>query len=308
MIVNLIISLLLAITVSSCKTTSSSFQPKPIDFAQQRAAVLSGKYSLDSMTNHGPFNYRVETNYEIRLNASSTIMSDVAYAESHGKSPLVVLVHGNNSHKENHRRQIEHLASWGFHAMAIQLPNRHQWLENAALVQELISLLYVWPQLFASQIDVNQIILAGHSFGASAVSIAAARGAPVRALILLDPAVYHRDVVGELAHVNVPTMIIGADETVFRSKRRNLFFQRIPETVVEVSINKSTHNDAQWPSTNARRFLGFDPFTSRSRQEAFAAVMTLSAIGVTTQQQFDHAWQQLTPWRRSGSLTRLQRK
>ena len=52
------------------------------------------------------------------------------------------------------------------------------------------------PEIIDTRIDVNKIILVGHSFGASSVVIALAEGAPAAGGILLDPAVYGNDLPG----------------------------------------------------------------------------------------------------------------
>ena len=60
--------------------------------------------------------------------------------------------------------------------------------------------------------SIDQILLVGHSFGGSASIIAAAKGARVRGLILLDPAVVHNKVVRQMRRVKVPVILIGADK------------------------------------------------------------------------------------------------
>ena len=55
-------------------------------------------------------------------------------------------------------------------------------------------MIHAWPKLLDEKIDHEKIILVGHSFGGSAISIAVGKGAPAAGLILLDPALISKGV------------------------------------------------------------------------------------------------------------------
>ena len=80
------------------------------------------------------------------------------------------------------------------------------------------------------------MILIGHSFGGSAASIAAGSGAPVKGVILLDPALVSDKVVPFLKNINVNVVLLGADTKVFRSKKRSRFYKNINSDMVEISV------------------------------------------------------------------------
>jgi pimeloyl-ACP methyl ester carboxylesterase len=82
---------------------------------------------------------------------------------------------------------MHHLASWGFIAITPQLKNYGEWTQNAVRLKNMVHLIATWPNLISNRVRPNKIILVGHSFGGSAVSLAAAKGAQVKGLVLLDP-------------------------------------------------------------------------------------------------------------------------
>src|SRR5690606_36893860 len=155
--------------------------------------------------------------------------------------------------------QAERIASWGMHALVLQLPNEGRWICNGATIYKLVEYLRDGSNI-NPRIDRSRIILAGHSFGGSAITIAAGMGAPVLGLILLDRAVVHEQVKTYLIKLTLPVMLLGADRTVFRSRKRRYFYQYPRGDVREVSVRGATHDDAQFPSMFALHAYGEDPY------------------------------------------------
>ncbi|HNA62973.1 MAG TPA: alpha/beta fold hydrolase, partial [Rhabdochlamydiaceae bacterium] len=118
--------------------------------------------------------------------------------------------------------------------------------------------------------DAERIILIGHSFGGSAVALAASYGAPVAGIILLDPAIVHENVKKRLRKVNVPIFLVGADKKVFLARERSAFRKFTSDEFCEISIIGATHDDAQDPSMYAQNtFGGFDPYTHPEKRALF---------------------------------------
>src|SRR5207342_632078 len=117
---------------------------------------------------------------------------------------LVIILHGFDSSKEDHSYQAMHLASWGMHSLSLQLPNKGPWVSNGKTLAKIVRFIYRWPEIFDDHVDVNKIILVGHSFGGAAVAVALADGAPATGAILLDPAAISRELPGYLSRIKKP--------------------------------------------------------------------------------------------------------
>jgi len=284
-------ALLMAVGVA-CSTTTSpildTFNPKT--FTEMSYLLLNRKPELAVFADQGPFTFQAHKNLDIRISLKERINADLFLAEHAEKAPLVIFVHGNGSFKEAHSYQAMHVASWGMHSLVVQLPNYGRWMQNGKSLERLVSLIFRWPDLVGERIDTNRLLLVGHSFGGSAVCTAVAAGAPVRGVILLDPAVVNKEIARNLQQVNVPVMVLGADEKVFASRKRDLFFKNIRGQVAELSIKGATHEDAQYPSEFSLKFFGFDPFTSEDLQQQFVNAIALSAFSLSATGKLDYAW------------------
>lgn len=249
----------------------------------------------------GPFETREVLDYQVPLTPSDKVVVDLFTPVIVDSGPLILMVHGNKFNKLVHGSQCRHLASWGFHCAAVEVPNEGQWLSNGRRVEKLVRIIHSFPSLLSDKIDVNRIILAGHSFGGSAVTIAAGRKAPIAGLILLDPAVVHPTVQNYMENVTTPVILLGADPGVFTSRKRKLFYRNISGPMSEVSITGATHNDAQMPSISQVGW-GFDMTTTARYQEVFLQTIVASAFSIGGFNNVQFAWKAFEPFLKVGLL------
>ena len=226
-------------------------------------------------------------NYELRLSTTERINTDLFLSAPAEKAPLVIFLHGYDSSKEDHTYQAMHVASWGMHCLALQLPNNGPWVSNGKTLAKIVNFIYRSPEIIDSRIDVNKIILVGHSFGGSAVAIALAEGAPAAGGILLDPAAVGKDLPEFLKQINTPVMLLGADEHVSSARNRDYFYRFIRSGIAEVSIKDATHEDAQYPSEFA---LQLRSDTTEELQVTFVSALTSAAFSLSATGKFDYAW------------------
>lgn len=279
-----------------------------IDKTPLKAATLNGLQAqlvkrppnLDTFRLLGPFDVTTRHNLEIRLSGADQFSADL-YVASHGnRAPLVILLHGLDATKEQHAHQAEHIASWGVHALALQLPNGGPWVANARYLARIVQAMQRGTMVIDERIDTRTIILAGHSYGAAAVSMALAEGAPAVGGVLLDPAAIGRDLPQFLRKIRTPMLILGADEQITRTNNRDYFFLFTPGGVAEVSVKDATHEDAQFPSGAST--------TTESLQITFAGALAAAALSVHMTGGFDYAWASFEPDVRQGRLLRPKKK
>lgn len=263
--------------------------------------ILSKTKSAQTFRKLGPFKVSKIEDYKLNINPKKSVTTDLFLPKHSSKSPLIVMVHGNKFNKLVHGRQCQRLSSWGFHCLAVEVPNRNQWLQNGKTIGQLVDLIHGYPNLISPRLDIDKIILIGHSFGGSAVTIAAGRGAPVAGLILLDPAVVHQKVKKYMQKIAVPVILLGADPTVFASRKRKLFYKNILGPMSEVTVTGATHNDAQFPSINTVKW-GFDLRTTKNFQEIFLQSIIASAFSISSSADVDYAWKAFGPYLKNGKL------
>ena len=224
---------------------------------------------------------RTVHDFEIPLNPEESVSLDLYLPKQAQKSPLLIFQHGNKASKEYHSEQAKLAASWGFTSITVKQPNQGQWLENGMRLQKLTELLSLWPSLLKDSFDPKKIILVGHSFGGSAIAIAAGNGAPAKGLIFLDPALVHKSVLAKLNKAKLPSILLGADESVFKSRKRQLFFEQINGPISEISIKGATHNDAQFPNIfQWKQYVGLKPLPQEKKQRQFAAAIIAAAFSL----------------------------
>ena len=262
--------------------------------------IFGHKADLERFRLRGPFAVEEKEDYEIRLSTTEKINTDLFFSIHAEKAPLVIFLHGYDRSKEDHSYQALHVASWGMHSLAIQLPDKGPWVANGRTLAKLINFIHRWPEIVDNRVDLNKIVLVGHSFGGAAVAVALAEGAPVMGGILLDPAAISRDMPGYLRRIDKPVMVLGADEQVYQARNRDSFYQFIRSGVSEVSIKDATHEDAQFAS---RLLLG-----AADSQVTFVSAITSAAFSLSSTGRFDYAWASFAEELAGGRLVNAKRK
>jgi predicted alpha/beta hydrolase family esterase len=270
----------------------SAGEPNKLSFDELSQRVLKDKPSLRQFMRKGPFAIIERDDLTLRISADETIRFDYYMSKQRQPAPLIIFQHGNKADKSVHRKQAIRAASWGFHALVVEQESSDQWTDNGLRLSDFIKIIYKSPRLLERSFDRSRIILVGHSFGASAAAIATSTNAPVTGLILLDPALFEAEVKPYLARLETPTIILGADPDVFKSKHRQVFFQ-LPQTdLLEVSIAGATHNDAQYPNMfNWNHVLGLKQAPKKYYQEIFTGSILASAVSFATIGSYTYAWQ-----------------
>ena len=281
---------------------------KPQSVAELQSYLLNRKPDLSHFRLRGPFAVTERINHELRLSANERFAADLYLAAPVESAPLLVFVHGYDSSKEAHAYQAMHAASWGLHSLAVQLPRKGPWVNNGRTLTRLVNLIRRSPELVDKRIDVNKIILVGHSFGGAAVSIAMGEGAPALGGILLDPAAVGRDLPKYLQQITKPVIVLGADEEVAYARNRDFFYRYVRSGVAEVSIKDAAHEDAQYPSEHAVQNFGIDPHTTEELQITFVSALTSAAISLAFTGGYDYAWKSFEDVLKTGKFYNWRKK
>lgn len=284
-------------------------QPAPPGtFSALQKQLLDQDASINRFRQRGPFAVTVRQNRELRLSEKERILADVYLAAPAEKVPLVIFLHGHDCSKEAHAKQAAHVASWGMHSVSLQLAKTGPWDVNARTLARIVNLIRRTPGVIDSRIDVNRIILVGHSFGGHAVAVAMAQGAPVAGGILLDPAYFGRATPEFLYRIKKPVMVLGADEILHPVRRREYFFDYIQANVVEVSIKDATHEDAQFPSETSLQNGGVDAETTEELQVTFVSGIVATAFSLSATRSLDYTWAGLPEMVDSGKMFNEKKK
>jgi dienelactone hydrolase len=171
------------------------------------------------------------------------------------------------------------------HSLALQLPNQGPWAANGKTLAAIVKLIHGRPDLIDSRVDPGRIVLAGHSFGAAAVAIALAEGAPAAGAVLLDPAGIGKELPPYLRRINKPVLVVGADEYVSRVRDRHLFYEVIRRGVADVSIRDAHHDDAEFPMEPAD-----ESHATEALQITFVSALTSAAFSLGFTGGLDYAW------------------
>jgi dienelactone hydrolase len=273
-----------------------------------RRYLLSQKPDVAQFRSRGPFAVVERRDLEIHVASDLTVEADLYLCATASKAPLVIVLHGQDNSKENHAFQAMHLASWGMHGMAVDLPNRGPWVANGKALAALVDAVHRTSQLVDGRIDPDKIILAGHSFGATAVAIALGEGVPALGGVLLDPAGIGRQLPQSLKRINVPVMVIGADEDIWPTRNRGQFYRFIPAAVGEISIRDTVHKDAQYPNEHTLRAFEESPDDTEEAQITFVSALTASAFGFAATGGLDYAWNSFEDAIKKGIFFNARRK
>jgi dienelactone hydrolase len=276
--------------------------------AELQRYLLSRKPDVAQFRFRGPFAVVERRDLEIPLDPDLTVKADLYLCAAAGKAPLVIVLHGNNNSKEDHAFQAMHLASWGMHSLAIDLPKRGPWIANGRTLARLVDAIHRTPQLVNERIDADKIILVGHSFGATAVAAALGEGARALGGVLLDPAGIGRQLPQLLRRITVPVMVIGADEDIWPTRNRGQFYRFIPAAVGEISIRDTVHEDAQYPNHYTLRAFEDQPDDTEEAQIAFVSALTASAFGLAATGDLNYAWSSFENGLKKGIFFNARRK
>jgi pimeloyl-ACP methyl ester carboxylesterase len=258
--------------------------------AELQRYLLSRKPDVAQFRFRGPFAMVERRELEIPVDSGLTVKADLYLCAAASKAPLVIVLHGNNNSKEDHAFQAMHVASWGMHGLALDLPKGGPWIANGRSLAKLVGAIQRTPQLVDRRIDADKIILVGHSFGATAVSTALGEGAPALGGVLLDPTAIGRGLSQLLRRIAVPVMVIGADEEIRPARNRGPFYRFIPRAVGEISIRDTVHEDAQYPNLSTLRAFEDDPDDTEEAQITFVSALTASTFSLAASGNLDYAW------------------
>jgi dienelactone hydrolase len=281
---------------------------KAVNPAELQQYLLSRKPDVAQFRLRGPFAVIERRDMEIPVVSGLTVEADLYLCAAAQKAPLIIVLHGHNNSKEDHAFQAMHLASWGMHSLAIDLPNRGPWIANGKTLAKLVDAVHQNPQLVEGRIDTGKIILVGHSFGATAVAAALGEGVPVVGGVLLDPAGIGRQLPQSLKQITVPVMVIGADEDIRPTRNRGQFFRFIPARIGEISIRDTLHEDAQYPNEHTLRGFEDDPEETEEAQIAFVSALTASAFSLAATGSLDYAWNSFENGINNGMFFNARRK
>ena len=259
--------------------------------------LLTKRPGVDLFRLRGPFEPVVQKDRDIKLSDKEHFPADLYLSSHPGKAPLVIFLHGYENTKETHAYQGLHLATWGLHALVLQVPNKGPWTGNGRALARIVELIRRQPEILDPRIDPERIVLAGHSFGAMSVVVALSQGSPAMGGVLLDPAGFGKDMIKNLRSVSRPIMMVAADESVTRVRGRDMFYEYIRSGIAEVSVRDADHDDAEFP---------MQPGSGSERNEelqiTFVSVLTSAAFSLGVTGGIDYVWNSLDGAIRDGKL------
>ena len=281
---------------------------KAVSPAELQRYLLSRKPDVAQFRLRGPFAIIERRDLEIPLSPDLTVEADLYLCAAGRKAPVVIVLHGYDNSKADHAFQAMHLASWGLHSLAIDLPNRGPWIANGRTLAKFVEAIRQKPQLVDGRIDADKIILMGHSFGAAAVATALGERARALGGVLLDPAGIGRQLPQLLKRITVPVMVIGADEDIWPTRNRGQFYRFIPGAVGEISIRDTLHEDAQYSNQYTLRAFQDQPDDTEESQIAFVSALTASAFSLAATGSIDYAWNSFEHGLKNGIFFNPRRK
>ena len=273
-----------------------------------RGYLLNRKADVELFRLRGPFAVETKKDYGIALSAGERITADLYLSAPAEKTSLVIFLHGLDNSKEDHAYQAMHVATWGMHSLVLQLPNKGPWVGNGKTMARIVDLIYRRPEIIDKRIDVNKLILVGHSYGGTAVTVAIADGAAAVGGILLDPAGIGRELPKFLSQITKPMMVVGADERVSQARDRELFYLFIRSGITEVSIKDAGHEDAQYRAEYPMQLFASSAPDTEEQQISFVSALTSAAFSLATTGKFDYAWNSFGNAIKNGRIFNTKRK
>lgn len=280
---------------------------RPESIGKLERHLLDHSPDVDQFRLRGPFEVVVREGVDIALGAGERVTGDLYLAAPRDRAPLVILLHGHENSRAHHAYQAYHLASWGLHSFAIDLPNQGPWVENGKTLARLVAQIRRAPASLDARVDTQRIVLVGHSFGGAAVAVALADGAPASGGILLDPASEFQELPRYLGRVRKPVLIVSADARVAMTQNRDDFFYFVPSDVFEVSVTDAHHEDAEFPYDSGLGLFEGSQAT-RPHQITFAAALVSGAFSIGFTGKLDYAWDSFADAVSAGKLLDRMRK
>jgi dienelactone hydrolase len=268
-----------------------------------REHLLGNPPGVDQFRLRGPFEITVRKDVELELSPREKFTADAYLSAPAEKAPLVIVLHGHDNSKDDHAYQAMHLATWGMHALALQLPPQGPWVANGRLLARVAAFIERNPGAIDARVDASRIVLAGHSFGAAAVAVALAEGAPAVGGILLDPSGFAKEISKFLARVGRPVLVVGADPEVVRVRGRELFYELIPAGVAEISIRGAHHDDGEFPMEPDAASHGTEEL-----RITFVSALTSGAFSLGFTGRLDYAWASFGEGLKDGKMIDALRK
>ena len=305
-----LIAISILILISGCARQPSTgvTSLKPATLSELQRYLLSHKADLDQFRLRGPFAVVTKKDFQFSLSPTERIEADLYLSTPVEKAPLIIFLHGQDNSKEDHAYQAMHVATWGMHSLALHLPNNGPWVANGKTLARIVEFIYRRPEVIDKRVDVNKIILIGHSFGGSAVAIAVADGAPAAGSILLDPAGIGRELPRYLNQITKPVMLIGADEQLSQTRNRDFFYRFIRSGIFEVSIKDAVHEDAEYPAELPMQLFSSESSATETLQITFVSALTSAAFSLASTGKFDYAWTSFGDAIKNGSMIKAKRK
>jgi pimeloyl-ACP methyl ester carboxylesterase len=279
---------------------------KAANRADLERQLLSRNPEVAQFRMRGPFAVSERADIEVAVPSGPRVLVDVFLCAE--KAPLVILVHGHGNSKDDHAFQAMHLASWGMHSVTVQLPNQGPWIANGRTLARVVRAIRSSPQILDKRIDPEKIVLAGHSFGATAVAAALAEGVPVIGAVLLDPAGIGRELPSLLRRVKVPVVVVGADEDIWTTRNREYFYRFIPRGIGEISIRDALHDDAAHTPARGLFASSDDPLATEEAQISFVSALTAAAFALSVTGNMDYAWTSFDDALKKGVFFNARRK
>ena len=146
------ISALLLIAVMSHSVGCARRFPEPevtpikaANPAELQRYLSSRKPDVAQFRLRGPFAVIERRDLEIPVSPDLTVEADLYLCAAARRGPLVIVLHGYDNSKEDHAFQAMHLASWGMHGIAINLPKHGPWIANGRSLARLVKALQRTP-------------------------------------------------------------------------------------------------------------------------------------------------------------------